>query len=432
MELIEKILSEENLQKAIRKVKKNKGAPGVDKMTVQEVEEWFNQYKEDLISKILNKQYKPMPVKRVYIPKPNGKQRPLGIPTVVDRVIQQAMLQVLSEIYEPIFSDHSYGFRPNRSAHMAMGEVLGYLNAGYEWIVDLDIEKFFDTVNHDKLISILRERVNDSRTLHLIRAYLQAGVLDKGLVRSSTIGTPQGGPISVILSNIYLDKFDKELESRNLRFARYADDCIIFVKSEMSANRVMKSVTSWLERKLFLKVSATKTKVVRPTKGQFLGFTFYKDSGAWKCTPTKDRKKRLYSNIQKYLERKHAVSRPLSVTFKKLNQMIRGWIQYFKISSIKVFLEEFGQWLRHKVRCIIIKQWKRPRTIYKNLMKLNIACRCKFTHDDIFKCANSRLGWYRRSTGNIVNFLLSPTVLGIKKGDRPGLVNPLIYYLEIL
>lgn len=432
MELIEKILSEENLQKAIRKVKKNKGAPGVDKMTVQEVEEWFNQYKEELISKILNKQYKPMSVKRVYIPKPNGKQRPLGIPTVVDRVIQQAMLQVLSEIYEPIFSDHSYGFRPNRSAHMAMGEVLGYLNAGYEWIVDLDIEKFFDTVNHDKLISILRERVNDSRTLHLIRAYLQAGVLDKGLVRSSTIGTPQGGPISVILSNIYLDKFDKELESRNLRFARYADDCIIFVKSEMSANRVMKSVTSWLERKLFLKVSATKTKVVRPTKGQFLGFTFYKAKTVWKCTPTKDRKKRLYSNIQKYLERKHAVSRPLSVTFKKLNQMIRGWIQYFKISSIKVFLEEFGQWLRHKVRCIIIKQWKRPRTIYKNLMKLNIACRCKSTHDDIFKCANSRLGWYRRSTGNIVNFILSPTVLGIKKGDRPGLVNPLIYYLEIL
>ena len=432
MELIEKILSEENLQKAIRKVKKNKGAPGVDKMTVQEVEEWFNQYKEELISKILNKQYKPMPVKRVYIPKPNGKQRPLGIPTVVDRVIQQAMLQVLSEIYEPIFSDHSYGFRPNRSAHMAMGEVLGYLNAGYELIVYLDIEKFFDTVNHDKLISILRELVNDSRTLHLIRAYLQAGVLDKGLVRSSTIGTPQGGPISVILSNIYLDKFDKELESRNLRFARYADDCIIFVKSEMSANRVMKSVTSWLERKLFLKVSATKTKVVRPTKGQFLGFTFYKAKTVWKCTPTKDRKKRLYSNIQKYLERKHAVSRPLSVTFKKLNQMIRGWIQYFKISSIKVFLEEFGQWLRHKVRCIIIKQWKRPRTIYKNLMKLNIACRCKSTHDDIFKCANSRLGWYRRSTGNIVNFILSPTVLGIKKGDRPGLVNPLIYYLEIL
>ena len=365
MKLIEKILSKENLQIAIKKVKQNKGAPGIDKMTVHEVEDWFNQYQEDVISKIMNKQYRPMPVKRVYIPKPNGKERPLGIPTVVDRVIQQAMLQVLTEIYEPIFSDHSFGFRPRRNAHMALEEVLRYLNEGYEWIVDLDIEKFFDTVNHDKLISILRENVNDSTTLHLIRAYLRAGVLDKGLVKSTTIGTPQGGPISVILSNIYLDKFDKELETRGLRFVRYADDCIIFTKSEMSANRVMKSVTSWLERKLFLKVSATKTKVVRPTKGQFLGFTFYKNGQGWNCKPTDDRKKRLYSKINKYLKRKHAVSRPLAVTFTKVNQIVRGWINYFKIGSIKLFIDKFGQWLRHKIRCIIIKQWKKPRTIYK-------------------------------------------------------------------
>ena len=360
MKLIEKILSKENLQIAIKKVKQNKGAPGIDKMTVHEVEDWFNQYQEDVISKIMNKQYRPMPVKRVYIPKPNGKERPLGIPTVVDRVIQQAMLQVLTEIYEPIFSDHSFGFRPKRSAHMAMEEVLRYLNEGYEWIVDLDIEKFFDTVNHDKLISILRENVNDSTTLHLIRAYLRAGVLDKGLVKSTTIGTPQGGPISVILSNIYLDKFDKELETRELRFVRYADDCIIFTKSEMSANRVMKSVTSWLERKLFLKVSATKTKVVRPTKGQFLGYTFYKNGQGWNCKPTDDRKKRLYSKISKYLKRKHAVSRPLAVTFTKVNQIVRGWINYFKIGSIKLFLNKFGQWLRHK---IIINQGKKPKTI---------------------------------------------------------------------
>ena len=184
MKLIEKILSKENLQIAIKKVKQNKGAPGIDKMTVHEFEDWFNQYQEDVISKIMNKQYQPMPVKRVYIPKPNGKERPLGIPTVVDRVIQQAMLQVLTEIYEPIFSEHSFGFRPRRSAHMALEEVLRYLNEGYEWIVDLDIEKFFDTVNHDKLISILRENVNDSTTLQLIRAYLRAGVLDKGLVKT--------------------------------------------------------------------------------------------------------------------------------------------------------------------------------------------------------------------------------------------------------
>lgn len=432
MKLMEKILSEENLQKAIKKVKQNKGAPGVDKMTVQEIEYWFEQYQDELISKIMNKQYRPMPVKRVYIPKPNGKQRPLGIPTVVDRVIQQAMLQVLTEIYEPIFSEHSFGFRPKRSTHMAMEEVLQYLNEGYEWIVDLDIEKFFDTVNHDKLISILRENVNDATTLHLIRAYLRAGILDNGLIKSTTIGTPQGGPISVILSNIYLDKFDKELESRNLHFVRYADDCIIFVKSEMSANRVMKSVTSWLERKLFLKVSATKTKVVRPMKGQFLGFTFYKESQGWKCAPAKDRKKRLYTKIQEYLKRKQAVSRPLAVTFTKVNQIVRGWINYFKIGSMKVFLDKFGQWLRHKVRCIIIKQWKKPMTIYRNLMKLNIINKCKFDEKEIYKCANTRLGWYRRSGLDVVNFLLSPTVLGIRKGDRPGLVHPLNYYLKSL
>ncbi|MCR0385162.1 group II intron reverse transcriptase/maturase [[Clostridium] innocuum] len=432
MELMEEILSEENLQMAIKKVKQNKGAPGIDKMSVQEVEQWFEQYQEEIISKIMNKQYRPMPVKRVYIPKPNGKQRALGIPTVVDRVIQQAMSQVLNKIYEPIFSEHSFGYRPRRNAQMAMEEVLQYLNEGYEWIVDLDIEKFFDTVNQDKLISILRENVNDATTLHLIRAYLRAGVLDDGLIKSTTVGTSQGGPISVILSNIYLDKFDKELESRNLRFVRYADDSIIFVKSEMSANRVMKSVTSWLERKLFLKVSATKTKVVRPTKGQFLGFTFYKNSQGWKCAPTKDRKKRLYTKIQKYLKRKQAVSRPLAITFTKVNQIVRGWINYFKIGSIKIFLEEFGQWLRHKIRCIIIKQWKKPMTIYKNLMKVNLRFKCRFSHEDIFKCANTRLGWYKRSAMDVVNFILSPKVLSIKKGERPSLVNPLNYYLKSL
>ena len=200
----------------------------------------------------------------------------------------------------------------------------------------------------------------------------------------------------------------------------------------MSANRVMKSVTSWLERKLFLKVSATKTKVVRPTKGQFLGFTFYKNGENWKCIPTKDRKKRLYEKIKVVLSRRHAVARPLSTTFTKVNQIVRGWINYFKVGSIKLFLDKFGQWLRHKIRCIIIKQWKKPMTIYRNLMKLNKACKCGFSEEDIFKCANTRLGWYRRSGMNVVNFVISSKILAIQKGERPGLVNPLEYYLKSL
>ncbi len=432
MSLIEEILSEENLKEAIKKVKSNKGASGIDKMPVDQIDRYFKEHKEEIINSIMNKTYRPQPVRRVYIPKSNGKLRPLGIPTVVDRVIQQAIAQRLVPIYENIFSEYSYGFRPNRDCHTAMNKVLEYLNEGFEWVIDLDIEKYFDTVNHDKLISILREQVNDSHTLHLIRKFLQAGVMDKGLVSSTTIGVPQGGPLSPILSNIYLDKFDKELEARGLHFVRYADDCNIFVRSDVAAERVMKSVTSWLERKLFLKVSATKTKIVRPSNSNFLGFTFYKNGENWECKPGNDRKDKLYNKIKLVLKRKHAVSQSLAITFTKLNQIIRGWINYFRIGSMKIFIDKFGQWLRHKVRVIIIKQWKKPSRIYKNLEKLNTLYKCGFEKEDIFKVANSRLGWYRRSGMDVVNYLLSPKVLATantKKG-RPGLVNPLEYYLK--
>lgn len=430
MELIEKILSDENLEAAKEKVKRNKGASGIDKMAVEKLDEYFILHKEEIKQSIINMKYKPHPVRRVYIPKANGKQRPLGIPTVVDRVIQQAVAQVLDNIYDMHFSEHSYGFRKNRSAHDAINEVLNYLNEGYEWVIDLDIEKYFDTVNHDKLISILRERINDKVTLHLIRSFLRAGVMEEGLISSTTVGVPQGGPLSPVLSNIYLDKFDKELEERGLHFARYADDCNIFVKSEMAANRVMKSVIWWLERKLFLKVSGTKTKIVRPTKSKFLGFTFWKSGPKWQCRPSKDRKSKLCEKIKKILKRKHAVSKPLSQTFTEINQVVRGWINYFKIGSMKNFIDTFGQWLRHKVRVIIIKQWKIPKRIYINLQKLNKACRCNFRDEDIYKVANSRLGWYRRCGMNVVNYILSPKVLAIRKADRPGLVNPLEYYLK--
>ena len=404
MELIEWILQDENINKAIKSVKKNKGAYGIDKMSVEELDGYFATHREEIKSQIRDGKYKPIPVRRVYIPKSNGKKRPLGIPTVVDRVVQQATAQVLSLGYDKYFSEHSYGFRPGRSCQQAIEEALVYLNEGYEWVIDLDIEKYFDTVNHDKLISILRERINDAKTLRLVRQFLQAGVMENGLISPSKEGVPQGGPLSPILSNVYLDKLDQELEARGLHFVRYADDCNIFVKSEMAADRVMKSVTSWLERKLRLKVSATKTKVVRPTKSNFLGFTFWKSKDGWKCKPANDRKKRLYAKTRAILCRRKAVARPMKSTFEQLNWLIRGWINYYRIGSMKIFLEEYGQWLRHKVRVVILKQWKKSRRIYLNLQKLNQIIGCGFTHEEIFKVANSRLGWYRRSGMYVVNF----------------------------
>lgn len=430
MELMEMILSKENMEKAIKSVKNNKGAPGVDKMTVNEIDDYFNKHMDEIKTNIMSKKYKPLPVRRVYIPKPNGKERPLGIPAVKDRVVQQAVAQVLSAMYDEHFSEHSYGFRPNRSAKGAINEALLHLNEGYEWVVDLDIEKFFDKVNHDKLISIIRERVKDDVTLNLLRKILQAGVLEGGLVSPPEEGVPQGGPLSPVMSNIYLDKFDKELENRGLRFVRYADDVNIFVKSEMAADRVMKSVTSWLERKLFLKVSATKTKVVRPMKSTFLGFTFWKSTKGWMSKPANDRKKRLYDKVKAVVNRKKACAQPLAVTFTKVNEIVRGWINYFRIGTMKLFMEDFGQWLRHKIRVVIIKQWKNCDTIYKNLWKLNVMFKCNLTDEDIRKVSGSRLGWYRRCGLKTANYLLSPKVLSIKKADRPGLINPLEYYLS--
>ena len=430
MELIDRILRDENIKMAIKAVQKNKGAAGIDKMQVGELASYFAEHGREIQEQIRAKKYKPQPVRRAYIPKANGKQRPLGIPTVVDRVVQQATAQVLTQGYERYFSDNSYGFRPERSCHMAMKKVLEYLNEGYEWVIDLDIEKYFDTVNHDKLITILREHIQDARTLHLIRSFLKAGVMEDGLMSPSTEGVPQGGPLSPVLSNVYLDKLDKELESRGLRFARYADDCNIFVKSEMAADRVMKSVTGWLERKLRLKVSATKTKIVRPTGSTFLGFTFWKNAEGWKCRPAEDRKARLYEKTREILCRRKAAARPLAVTFIKLNQTLRGWINYFRIGSMKGFLKAYGAWMRHKVRVVIMKQWKKPKTIYANLQKLSRYGKCNFSNEDIFKVANARLGWYRRCGLSVVNYALSPAILGTKNKDRPGLIDPLAYYLK--
>ena len=430
MDLIEVIISKENLNRAYKKVVSNKGTSGIDEMTVKELGNYIREHKNEIISSLRNRTYMPKPVRRVYIPKSNGKKRPLGIPTVLDRTIQQAIAQPISDIYENIFSDYSYGFRPNRSCHDAIKQALIYLNQGNEWVIDIDIEQFFDKVNHDKLIQILREQVNDSTTLNLIRKYLRAGVMENGIEKATKTGVPQGGPLSVILSNIYLDKLDKELEERGLRFTRYADDVLIFTKSEKAANRVMNSITKWLEKKLFLKVNATKTKVVKPIRSKYLGFTFIKHGGEWKVRPTNEKKKALKDKLCEYLKRNKAVARPLAVTIKRVNEILRGWINYFRIGIMKNFMTELGEWLRHKIRVIVIKQWKRPRTIYRNLMYLNRKYKNGFSHEDIFKVANSRLGWYKRSSMNVVNFIISKELLETKIKDGVGLLNPLSYYLR--
>lgn len=430
MELIEVITSKENLNRAYKKVVENKGAGGIDEMIVKELGDYIRENKDSIVKSLRNRTYMPKPVRRVYIPKSNGKKRPLGIPTVLDRTIQQAIAQPISDIYEKVFSEYSYGFRPGRSCHDAIKQALEYLNDDCEWVIDIDIEQFFDKVNHDKLIQILREQVNDSTTLNLIRKYLRAGVMENGLERATKTGVPQGGPLSVILSNIYLDKLDKELEQRGLRFTRYADDVLIFTRSEMSANRVMKSVSDWLERKLFLRVNANKTKVVRPTRSKYLGFTFLKNGGEWKVKAANEKKKALKEKLSKYLKRNKAIASPLAVTVKRVNEIVRGWINYFRIGMMKQFMDEFGQWLRHKIRVIVLKQWKTPKTIYRNLSYLNRKYKNGFSHEDIYKVANSRLGWYRRSGMNVVNYIISKELLETKIKDSAGLLNPLAYYLS--
>ena len=392
MELIERILDDENISAAIHAVQSNKGAPGIDKMPVGALKSYFAEHGEEIKDQIRSKKYQPQPVRRVYIPKANGKMRPLGIPVVVDRVIQQAVAQVLSRGYERYFSEFSYGFS-----------------------------------------SILRERINDAPTLHLIRSFLKAGVMEEVLVSPTEEGVPQGGPLSPVLSNVYLDKLDKELEGRGLCFVRYADDCNIFVRSEKAANRVMASVTSWLERKLRLKVSTTKTKVVRPNDSAFLGFTFWKSKEGWKPRPLEARKDKLRKKIQEILCRRRAAAQPLGYVFTKLNQVLRGWINYFRIGSMKKWLkEELGPWLRHKVRVVLLKQWKKPRTIYKNLMKLHRYLKSNIPPARILGVANARQGWYRRANLPIVNFLITPEILSTpnKKENRPGLVDPLACYLR--
>lgn len=369
-EMLEKILSDENIKTAYKKVYANKGAGGVDGVTVDELEEYLKANLNSIRQQIRARTYKPQPVLRVEIPKPNGGVRKLGIPTVVDRVIEQAITQILTPIFEPIFSDSSYGFRPHRSCEQAIVKLLEYFNDGYVWIVDIDLEKFFDNVPQDKLMSYVGRVIHDGDTESLIRKYLKAGVMVRDRYEETNVGTPQGGNLSPLLSNIMLNELDRELESRGQRFTRYADDCVIVVKSRAAATRVMYSITGWIERKLGLKVNATKTHITPPSRLKYLGFGFWKDKNGWKARPHEDSVEKFKRKLKHLCKRKWSVD--LTYRIKKINEVTRGWINYFRIGSMKQKLQSIDEHLRRMLRVIIWKQWKTAKKREWGLLKLGV------------------------------------------------------------
>lgn len=400
MELLEEILNQNNLNKAYKKVVANKGVAGVDGITVEEEFDYLKENKDRIINQIRKRKYKPQPVKKVQIPKENGKMRNLGIPTVTDRIIQQAIFQVISPIFEKQFNDNSFGFRPNRSCEQAIIRALEYLNDGYEWIVDIDLEKFFDTVNQDKLITIIGKTITDGDVVSLIRKYLSAGVMEKGIVKATTVGTPQGGNLSPLLSNIMLNELDKELDARGLNFVRYADDCIILVKSEKAANRVLTSITKFIEKKLGLKVNVEKSKVTRPTQTKYLGFSFWKNpKGQWKPKPHIKSYQKLVRKLKQLTDRSWSIS--LDNRIKKINYVVRGWVNYFRIANIKNKITEIDEHLRVRVRVIIWKQWKKTRRKCESLQKLGVPL------EIAFNCANTRKGYYQICKTRYIQFAIN-------------------------
>lgn len=417
MELLEKVLDDKNLFEAYKQVYKNKGASGIDGVTVEELGLFMYQHKEEIKEQIRNRKYQPKPVKRVYIPKDNGDKRGLGIPTVADRVIQQAIVQILSPIYEKQFSETSYGFRPKRSCERAVLKLLEYFNDDYTWVVDIDLQKFFDNVCHDKLISIIMKTIHDGELVSLIRKYLVSGVMENGVVSPTKIGTPQGGNLSPLLSNIMLNELDKELEKRGLRYTRYADDCIIVVQSEKAANRVMESITKFIERKLGLKVNAEKSKVARPNQIKYLGFGFYyTKTGIIKPKPHLKSIQKFKRVLKQLTKRSWSIS--LEERIVKLNQVIRGWINYFRIADMKIWMRDITSHLNRRIRCIIWKQWKIPRKRIPALVKLGANI------EQAKVIAFSRKSYW--NTSMFISVYITNNRLRQK-----GLVFPLDHYLKV-
>ena len=393
--LLEKIVDKRNFFEAYKKVVANKGSHGIDGMKVDELLPFLQEHYETLQADLLSGKYNPQPVKRVEIPKPNGGVRKLGIPTVVDRLIQQAINQVINPIFDREFSNSSYGFRPGRSAHMALKQAQTYINEGYRQVVDMDLEKFFDNVNHDLLMHLVARKIEDKRVLKLIRKYLKSGIMLKGIKVKSEEGAPQGGPLSPLLSNILLDELDKELERRGHKFCRYADDCNLYVKSRRAGERVLKSITKFLEQKLKLKVNTEKSAVSSPTRRKFLGYSFYYGKGGIKFRVHDKSYERLKDKI------KNITNRNISLNFdyriKKLNEIIVGWVNYFKLAEMKTKLKDLDSWIRRRLRACVWKTWKLVRTRFTNLKKLGVP------KQKAWEFANTRKGYWRISKSPILN-----------------------------
>jgi len=369
--VMEEVVRRENLTKALKRVCTNKGSPGIDGMTVDDLKEYLKEHWSEIREQLLKGHYNPQPVKQVVIPKPGGGTRMLGIPTALDRFIQQALLQVLNPIYDPTFSPHSYGFRPRRNAHQAVRQAKKYIAQGHEWVVDIDLEKCFDRINHDILMGRIAKRISDKRILLLIRRYLQAGIMVHGIVQERYEGTPQGGPLSPLLSNILLDELDKELERRRHKFCRYADDCNIYVRSERAGKRVMDSVERFLDKKLKLKVNRKKSAVAKPQDRKFLGFSF--TSGKELKIKLSDKAlKRVKYRIKKITRRSRGIS--LLQIIKELSHYLRGWLVYYRLIETPTVLRDLDSWIRRRLRCFVMKQWiNNSHTRYKGLRALGVS-----------------------------------------------------------
>lgn len=385
--MLEEILDIRNVQRACKQVIANKGAGGVDGMQTDELRDYLNANWQALRTDILQGNYKPHPVRKVEITKAQGGTRMLGIPTVRDRLLQQAIAQWLSPKYEAAFSEYSYGFRPSRNAHQAVLQAQCYLNEGYEYVIELDLEKFFDKVNHDKLMSLLAKKLEDKRTLKLLRSYLTSGIMEDGVTSPRTEGTPQGSPLSPLLSNIVLDELDKELSARGHRYVRYADDCSIYVRSEKSALRVMETITEYIERKLKLKVNRTKSKVSRPNESTLLGFSFYRDKSTWEIRIAPKSMESIKRKMKEQTQRKNPS--PTKDKIKKMEAVIRGWVNYFSIARAKRKMQEMDRLVRTRLRMGIWKQWKNTKTKNWNLQKLGI------NRQKAYEWSNSRKGYCR-------------------------------------